>query len=348
MKLIPIRNKPNLYRHPSTKIIYFRMYRKGLGRCEKSTGETVLARAVEKSEKIRADFLNEKYVSKNTNKARLVCSELWPEFLEIKKNKSKATYDSMEIQGRVHLVPFFKDYFPHEIDESLWSKYVAHAKSNTPGRKLFNDWKYLRGFLRYLFRAGKIPKIHDFKNPDPERQRGRVYSDDEIEALLENASEDLRLQILMATTMGMRKSEILLMAWDRIDMKRRVIHLRAEDTKIRKARSFAISDSVHDLLASISHEDRSPYVFPSPVSQDRPVGRDGNKTAWLSCKRRAKVRGRFHDLRHTFLTKAFKAPINPALICEYAGLSLEEAQRTYLHFTVEDTRPVANLIGVKL
>lgn len=348
MKLTPIRNKPNLYRHPKTGVIYFRMYRSGLGECERSTGEKTLSEAIKKADKIRADFLGEKYTDKEKQKIRHVVEDLWPEFLGIQKNKSENTYASVEVQGRLHILPFFGDKFPHEITEGLWEQYVAKNQQDTPGRKLFNDWKYLRMFLNYLTRTDRLQKVPKFRNPDPERKKGKVYSDEELERLLDAASPSLRLQILMAVTMGMRKSEILLMSWDRVDLDRKLIHLRSEDTKIRKARSFGMSEQVYSSLTSNSHENGSDYVFPSPVDQSKPIGRDGNKTAWSACKRRARVSGRFHDLRHTFLTKAFKTPINTALICEYAGLSLEEAQRTYLHFTAEDTRAVASLVEVKI
>lgn len=345
MKLIPVRNKPHLYRHPKTEIIYFRMYRQGLGELVRSTKETVLSRAEIRAERIRSEFLGEKFSKKLVD--RRLFEEQWPEFLEIKKNKSKSTYSSMEIQGRVHLLPFFGDMFPHEINEAVWEQYIAHSAKHTPGRKLFNDWKCVNMFLLFLYRGDRLPKVPKLRNPDPETKAGKVYSDHEIAALISHSNSELRIQILMAVTMGMRLSEILFLTWDRVNFDKHLIHLRAQDTKIRKARSFAISLAVWEEL--FVHRQTidvaSPYVFPSPLSPSRSVGRGGNKTAWRACKRRADVRGRFHDLRHTFLTKAFKKSVNPALICEYAGLSISEAQRTYLHFTVEDTRTVSTLVS---
>lgn len=47
MKLDPVTGKgcENLYRHPKTGVIYFRVYRKGKGRIERSTRTTVLSQA---------------------------------------------------------------------------------------------------------------------------------------------------------------------------------------------------------------------------------------------------------------------------------------------------------------
>jgi len=105
-----------------------------------------------------------------------------------------------------------------------------------------------------------------------------------------------------------------------------------------------------ELLVERYNKRKGSVVFASPGNPDKCQQNNGNKRIWASCKRLAGIpkEYRFHWLRHTFLTNAFKQSVNPALICEYAGLSLEEAQRTYLHFSVDDTRVVSTLFGGKL
>jgi integrase len=149
--------------------------------------------------------------------------------------------------------------------------------------------------------------------------------------------------------MGMRVGEIMTLEWTQVDFGRRTIYLPAEKTKIRKERTFGISDICLDLLIRLHQNTKGSAVFPSPTDPNKTQGRDGNKKAWANCKRLAGIpkEYRFHWLRHTFLTRVFKKSVNPALICEYAGLSLEEASKTYLHFTVDDTRVVASLVEVK-
>lgn len=340
MKLNPVRNFQNLYVQPTSGIYYFRMFRKGKGRIERSLGTSVLTKAKLNAERLRAQFLNEPIESKE----RRLIEDEWKSFLALQQTKSKGTYASMETQGRLHLLPFFGEFFSHEINESIWERYVAHSYKHTPGRKVFNDWKYFTMLMHHLQREGKITRVPRFRNPDPEVKAGRAYSDEEIAALLASTDENLKLQILMAVTMGMRKSEILLLTWDRVDMIKRTIHLRAEDTKIRKSRTFGISDAVYERFTSLYNAQEIGPVFPSPIDATKPMR--GHKHSWETCRKRAKVKGRFHDCRHTFLTKAFKHSTNPALICNYAGLSLEEAQKTYLHFTPEDTRVVATLVRV--
>lgn len=340
MKLTPIGGKgcENLYRHPDTQIIYFRMYREGKGRIEKSTKTTVLSKAKVIADQYRIEFLGEGVL----RRGRDLCGDLFPKWIDQKRIKAKNTVVSIEGSWR-HLAPYISRMLPEDIDERWWEGiYIPQKRLETsPDRKFFNDRKWLSMFLLSLKRVGVIERTPQLINPDPERDAGKVFSDEEIARLLNHAGQDLRLQILMAFTMGMRKGEILGLAWDRIDMKKRIITLRPQDTKIRRGRKFAISSIVFEMLQD---RDRGVWLFPNPNNPAERQSAGGNKTAWTTCRSLAKVNGRFHDLRHSFLTRAFKTSMNPALICHFAGLSLDEAQKTYLHFTEDDTRTIADSI----
>ena len=344
MKLIPIPKKPYLFRDTLTEVIYFRRVKKGFGDIKRSLDTKLIREAEERRDEVLRKYFNEK-IKEDANVRRLVEDE-WKEFLEIQKTKSPGTFASVEIQGRLHLMPFFGEFFTHEINEVVWEKYIAESRADAPKRKLFNDRKYFTMFMWFLQRQGKIPRVPKFRDSDPETKTGKIYSDDEIKRLLDNASEDLRTQILLGFMHGMRIGEIMSLEWDQIDLKRGAIHLPAEKTKIRKARGFAISEVVLKMLKDRRAKNpKGLAVFASPGNPDKTVGRTGNKRSWATCKRMAGVRGRFHDLRHSHLTRAFKVSSNPALVCHAAGLSLEEAQRTYLHFTVDDTRNVSGLVS---
>jgi integrase len=326
-------------------VFWVRFYRTGKGRLEESLKTNQLGEARTARDKRIADFLGMKI--KTSGRVSLV-EDKFPEFLELKKGKSKGTFESIRNQWENHLKDYFGGLILDEVTESEWLKYVNKKRVEFPDRKFFNDRKYLSMFLHWLHRSGEISKIPKLPNVDPEIPEGIVYSKEEIQALLKHAGPELQLQILCAYTMGMRIGEILSLEWDQINFQKRTIYLPAHKTKIRKERRFGISATCLDLLIIAKAESKGKAVFPSPEDPDKTVGRQGNKRSWATCKRLAGIpkKYRFHWLRHSFLTDAFKKSVNPALICEYAGLSLEEAQKTYLHFTVEDTRVVSSLVEV--
>jgi integrase len=233
--------------------------------------------------------------------------------------------------------PFIQDFGPTGPED-----FITWFQTERPGEKLFNPRKY---FLQVLRRAKKLdllnPKVEiKMDNPDPKRTAGKVYSEDEIARLFKHAHGDLELQLLMAYCMGMRRSEILKLKWDRLNPFRKTIALRVEDTKIRKAREFKVTDAIWALLEARRGESEGLCVFPSPRDPNAPV--IDNKSAWQRCKKAANVTGRFHDLRHTFLTNEVARKKHQAIdVCIYAGLSLEELQNTYLHPTYQDTAYIA-------
>lgn len=326
---------------------WVRFYRAGKGRLEESLKTELLGDARLKRDLKIAEFLGER--PRLGSKVFLV-EDKFPEFLELKKTKAPNTYTSMEIQWRLHLKPYFGGMILDEVTETEWLKYVGLKRQDpeSKDRKFFNDRKYLSMFLNWCHRAGIVQTLHKFEDVDPEISAGKIYSPDEMRSLLETAVGYLRTQILMAYTMGMRHGEIWTLEWKQVDWARNTIHLPAAKTKIRKARTFHISNDVRDALKARQIDSASTWVFPHPQDSSLPHGRDGFKNAWEKLREETGVSGRFHDLRHTFLTRAFKESVNPALICEYAGLSLEEASRTYLHFTPEDTAVVASLVGFVL
>lgn len=324
--------------------VYARPSISGLGRREfaiDAKAKTLKQMIAAKERKV-AEILREK---EPKSKHLVRVEELAQEIIRLKEGKASATYVSAELQFRKHILPWFNEHCPYitQVNETVVEEYLNAQALLNPKRKLFNDVKHLRMLSRHAYRKGLLARPLEIKNPDPPRDAGRRLSEVEIGRLLQQASDELRGQILMAITMGMRKSEILQLSWDRVDMTARTITLRPQDTKIRRGRVMGMSPRVGNWLGwARSHEPAlaSPYVFPSRYDAQKPSR--SNKTAWSACKRRAGVRCRFHDLRHTFLSIALlERKLNPLHVAVYAGVSLEEIQRTYLHPSVEDTRAVA-------
>lgn len=343
MKLVPVPKKAHLYRDDTTQVIYFRKFKKGYGEIKKSLQTTVIREAEDKALEILKSFFGEK--PKESKYIRKLFSDEWADFLSLQVVKAPSTYERVESSGRLHLLPFFGELFTHEVNEVAWERYIVYGYSVSPEYKFFNDRKHLRMFCAHLHKQGKIERIPEFRTPDPETDAGKVYSRDELKRLLDHANNDLRLQILMGLTQGMRVGEILSLEYSQVDIEKGSIFLPAKKTKTRKAREFSMSPEVWDLMVIKKADAVGTAVFPTRDNPNKTVARGGNKTAWKNCRKNAGVEGRFHDLRHTFLTHAFKASPNPALICHYAGLSLEVAVRTYLHLNLDDTKKVASLVS---
>lgn len=337
------RGLEHLHRDPKSKILYFRRYTKKTGELFKS----LRTKDVAKAKELRDEMLAAPAIPTVIHKyLALEHFDLWITRKEI-AGVSKGTLTSIRAT-RAYLAPFLETLLLEELTSVWWeTKYIYEVRAKTHAkRKFFNDAKWITSFMKQMKEDGLIIRAPKFINPDAKSSVGRAFTDDEVASLIHGAqNEDLRLAILMGCTMGMRRLEIFSLRCDRVDIAKGVIRLRDEDTKIRKARSFAISPAVLELLRKRCGP-TDVWVFPSRTNKFQSLHKDGFKTAWTNLRKITNVKGRFHDLRHTFLTKAFKAPgANAALICHYAGLSLEVAQSTYLHLNEDDTRVVSGLVS---
>ena len=91
--------------------------------------------------------------------------------------------------------------------------------------------------------------------------RDRVLSSDEVNRLMEALPSHTRAIVAMGYYAGMRKGEVLNLKWSQIDMKNRIIQLKAAETKDREARKIPICDALYDILVSIPKAIHDDHIF---------------------------------------------------------------------------------------
>src|SRR5262249_33503336 len=84
--------------------------------------------------------------------------------------------------------------------------------------------------------------------PDPHNERDRVLSEEEWTRLYDAAKPHLKSVLLLAYHLGQRFSEIMNLTWDRVDLQREFITLRAMDTKTKKPRRVPLTPAVKATL----------------------------------------------------------------------------------------------------
>ena len=333
----------------------------------KSTGCKTKGKAKSKSQAI-IDQHRERYLSGDFDKRNgKRTSEVIDEILKIEKPKKRKRtqrkYDDMFGE----LGKAWGHWDINRINLVAWSDWLERFKERKKNRKSFDDYvKFMNILMRYAYSQRYTSHLTTFPCVDEKKESvGRVFTEKEIALLWEHMNEETRDQFTLSFECFMRLREVLLLSWDRVNLKTGVITLRAQDVKTGsrtgRGRSLEISEHALKRLKERRKHIDSPHVFPSPTDPSKPVF--DNKTAWQATKRRAQeaenkkaekenrkpitIEGRWHDLRHTALTKALlEQRLDPILVSEYAGVSLRTIQRVYLHATHEKTRSVAGSIKV--
>lgn len=131
--------------------------------------------------------------------------------------------------------------------------------------------------------------------------------------------------VTCALQTAMRKGEVLPLTWFQIDFNYKII--KVLESKSGKGRDIPISDKLLKILKSIPRT--SEYVFPNPAT-GRPY--TDIKHSWTTVMKEAGIKNfRFHDLRHTAITRMVEKGIPLPVVKEIAGHSKIETTMRYTH-----------------
>jgi integrase len=254
--------------------------------------------------------------------------------------KSEATKKTALNQINNHIIPWFGNYDPDRIDENLWERYASEKRSKDPNCSLFNTRKYIWKIHNWAHRKRIVKdKFVPFDFDEGRKSPGVIVTRLQLNKIQVYLNEDWEDISNLAFEMAFRIGEIKALTWDRVNLSTGEITLEAEHTKTRRARKPVMTGAASEILLRRKlARIESDYVFPSH-DKTKPMSKSDD--AWQRAKKAAGVKCRFHDLRHTWLTNAFKASNRYAEICEYAGLSLDEALETYVKFNRNDMASIA-------
>jgi integrase len=179
--------------------------------------------------------------------------------------------------------------------------------------------------------------------PDDSR-RLRYLSKSECHELISKCNEHLRPIVITALNTGMRKSEILNLKWDNVDLKHGFILLNR--TKNNERREIPINLTLKRTLQGITRRLGVPYVF-----FDSKTGNpyQNVKRSFATALRRAKITDfHFHDLRHTFASQLVMAGVDITTIKELLGHKSLTMTLRYAHLAPSHKVKAVDILDSKL
>lgn len=224
------------------------------------------------------------------------------------------------------------EHFGNQPIKAITHSDVEHYKSlrlETPtlrGQRAIasvnRELELMRAVMRFAVREGWLAKS-PFEMGAPliskadEVQRERVLTHDE-EVLLLNVCvgrrSHLRPIIITALDTGMRRGELFRLRWSDVDMTNGTIGIRAVNTKTFKARSVAMTPR---LFAELKHLwNQSPFALEGLVFGITNTFKNAFASA---CKAAGIENFRFHDCRHTAITRMIAAGTPPMEIMKLSG-----------------------------
>ena len=236
--------------------------------------------------------------------------------------------------------------------ENCWRRKADTAKRKGKEVPLFTakpvttatKARYL-SFIKALLRAAErewkwIEKSPVIKIPSIRDRRVRWLEPVEAKRLIDECPEPLKSVVRFALSTGLRRSNILNLEWQQIDMQRKVAWIYPEDSKSGKAIGVALNDTACRVLRSqigrhhkwvFVHTEPSYRNDGTPVAAVRKMRTDSN-TAWRAALKRAGIDDfRFHDLRHTWASWLIQSGVPLSVLQEMGGWESIEMVRRYAH-----------------
>ena len=260
-----------------------------------------------------------------------------------------------------HLLPFFAKKLLIDITILDIKKFVDQrlAAGTTP-----RGVNMKLGTLRaILLRNNAFDRIRaDFSMLREPKNQGRSLTHDEEGRLLSacwaSVSRIIYVVVVLALRSGLRRNEIRLLRWFQIDLQAAVVTVGDSKTPSGEGRVVPLIGLALRVITDWAMEfpDRSPehYVFPAErysLSKDAaPVTiyrKDPTKPigswikAWITARRQAGIKLRFHDLRHTAATRLFEAGYPVPMVADIMGWSpstMYLMAKRYSHIGLEPKR----------
>jgi integrase len=209
--------------------------------------------------------------------------------------------------------------FSTALIEQLQTDIINKGRKPATNNKTLNILKHMfsKAVDWDMVESETLKRIRKVKPLKDEGKRLRYLTQEECTALIHAAESHLKPIVITALNTGMRKSEILNLQWDNVDLKHGFILLSQDQTKNAERKEIPINNTLRETLQGITRRLDSPYVF-----YVHATGKPYHviKRSFSTACRRAKIKDfRFHDLRHTFASHLVMAGIDLTTVKELLG-----------------------------
>lgn len=226
-------------------------------------------------------------------------------YLELPEVKAKRSYDRDKRSLKL-LLPFFGNRLLKDIKPGLVEAYRQRRLGEPSGRTpqtltapatVNREIACFKTIFSKAMKNGKAERnpVVGVKLLKENNERERILSLDEYIRLVTECPAYLKPIVKLAYHAGMRKSEILNLTWEKVDLKEGFIRLKAEDTKTREPRSVPLSPELVEMLKTMPRGLPGVKVF---MREGQPI-KSIREIFDAACKRAGIEDFTFHDFRHT-------------------------------------------------
>ena len=162
----------------------------------------------------------------------------------------------------------------------------------------------------------------------------------ELTSRIKNKREHLRPLLITALDTALRRGELFKLVWKDVNFAERTINILAMNTKTATARTVGMTERVYAELTRLweqSPKDLAELVFGI---------KDTIKRSFASACRDAGIEGfRFHDCRHTAITRMIQAGLSPMEVMKISGHTQMNTFARYVNPNTQAVQRIADVLS---
>jgi len=348
----------SLYRRGATWWFKFRFAGRMVRESSKSGSKTLAKDAERIRRREREDSWNQ--IKRRTLPPLFsVAADGW--LASVKPHVAERTQEIYEVALRCHLKPVLGTLLLCDIDGSRIASYQARRKSEgASARTLNKELQVLRQILkRYKLWANLQGDVKFERESD---HIGKAITEEQEAELLAACESNLLLRsvVSIALNTALRKNEIRTLQWQQIDLIQRTLTVGRTKTEGGSGRTIPLNSVAYGAL--VCWASRFPeakpenFVFPSceaagierehpdteRIDPSRPI--KSWRSAWRRALKDAGLSIRFHDLRHTCITKVAEGQASEQTLMSIAGHLSRKMIEHYSHIRMAAKRTALDAI----
>jgi integrase len=282
-------------------------------------------------------------------------------FEKVKPHLAGRTGAIYGVALRCHLKPAIGTLLLCDIDASRIASYQARRKAEKASARTLNkELQVLRQILKQHRLWANLQG--DVKFEREHGDIGKALTREEEKKLLAACSSNALLNavVTLALNTALRKNEIRTLRWGQIDFEKRTVAVGRAKTEAGSGRVIPLNQPAFDSLVkwagSLVESRAEDYVFPSceaagierkhpdreRIDPSRPI--KSWRSAWRAALKRAGLQLRFHDLRHTCITKLAESHASEQTLMAIAGHVSRRMIEHYSHIRMDAKRRATDAI----
>ncbi len=218
----------------------------------------------------------------------------------------------------------FGDMNLSDITHAVICEWMDERLGEVKPATALRDMSTLRAILNKAFREDLLAQVPPFPRFKKAQGRCRWLTVEEEKRLLMAAKPHLRALIAFAVDTGGRKSELLKLDWQNVDLDRGFVTFTK--TKNGEDRAIRLTDRAHEVLEGLGPKESGPvFTYRGQAIKDV-------KTTFDKARERAELKDfRFHDLRYTFASRLVQQGVSLYEVMHLTGHKSFSMVQRYAH-----------------